>query len=106
MSQRCRPGVWEDSNLYSAFLNQIFNPLSVILSPVMLFVSPGLVIFTVVFLCLLLSLPSEGPVGGLVYGYGEDDLNQTENLEEKVSGDEDSRESNSVSITITALCHH
>ncbi|XP_035468480.1 SAP30-binding protein isoform X2 [Scophthalmus maximus] len=39
-----------------------------------------------------------GLSGGLVYGYGEDDLNRTEDIDDKVSGDEDSRESNSVSI--------
>ncbi|XP_072229464.1 SAP30-binding protein isoform X2 [Leuresthes tenuis] len=33
--------------------------------------------------------------GGLVYGYGEDDLNRTEDIDDKESGDEDSRESNS-----------
>ncbi|XP_074519658.1 SAP30-binding protein isoform X4 [Halichoeres trimaculatus] len=38
---------------------------------------------------------TEGPRGGLVYGYGDDDLNRTEDVEDKVSGDEDSRESNS-----------
>ncbi|XP_074519657.1 SAP30-binding protein isoform X3 [Halichoeres trimaculatus] len=38
---------------------------------------------------------AEGPRGGLVYGYGDDDLNRTEDVEDKVSGDEDSRESNS-----------
>eukprot|EP00064_Thunnus_orientalis_P013604 superscaffoldBa00002246_g13643 len=32
---------------------------------------------------------------GLVYSYGDDDLNRTEDVEDKVSGDEDSRESNS-----------
>uniref|UniRef100_UPI0037E8FB58 SAP30-binding protein isoform X2 n=1 Tax=Semicossyphus pulcher TaxID=241346 RepID=UPI0037E8FB58 len=36
-----------------------------------------------------------GQVGGLVYGYGDDDLNRTEDAYEKASGDEDSRESNS-----------
>ncbi|AWP17265.1 SAP30-binding protein isoform 2 [Scophthalmus maximus] len=36
-----------------------------------------------------------GLSGGLVYGYGEDDLNRTEDIDDKVSGDEDSRESNS-----------
>ncbi|XP_063749998.1 SAP30-binding protein isoform X4 [Eleginops maclovinus] len=39
-----------------------------------------------------------GRVGGLVYSYGDDDLNRTEDAEDKVSGDEESRESNSVSI--------
>ncbi|KAM9716777.1 SAP30-binding protein isoform 1-T1 [Menidia menidia] len=38
---------------------------------------------------------SGGHAGGLVYGYGEDDLNRTEDVEDKVSGDEDSRDSNS-----------
>ncbi|KAK2820913.1 hypothetical protein Q5P01_023872 [Channa striata] len=39
---------------------------------------------------------TEGHVGGLVYGYGgDDDLNRTEDADEKASGDEDSRESNS-----------
>ncbi|XP_038591368.1 SAP30-binding protein isoform X2 [Micropterus salmoides] len=36
-----------------------------------------------------------GSGGGLVYSYGDDDLNRTEDVEEKGSGDEDSRESNS-----------
>uniref|UniRef100_H3D1S5 SAP30 binding protein n=1 Tax=Tetraodon nigroviridis TaxID=99883 RepID=H3D1S5_TETNG len=36
-----------------------------------------------------------GPGGSLVYSYGEDDLNRTEGPDEKESGDEDSRESNS-----------
>ncbi|KAM4525797.1 SAP30-binding protein isoform X2 [Fundulus heteroclitus] len=36
-----------------------------------------------------------GRVGGLVYGYGEDDLNRTEDVEDKESGNEDSRDSNS-----------
>ncbi|XP_022598873.1 SAP30-binding protein isoform X2 [Seriola dumerili] len=36
-----------------------------------------------------------GRGGGLVYSYDEDDLNRTEDVEDKVSGDEDSRESNS-----------
>lgn len=44
------------------------------------------------------SCPSPGGHAGLVYSYGEDDLNRTEDVEDKVSGDEDSRESNSVSI--------
>lgn len=38
---------------------------------------------------------SGGHVGGLVYSYGDDDLNRTENPEEQESADEDSRESNS-----------
>ncbi|XP_060883431.1 SAP30-binding protein isoform X2 [Labrus mixtus] len=38
---------------------------------------------------------AEVHIGGLVYGYGDDDLNRTEDGEEKVSIDEDSRESNS-----------
>lgn len=42
--------------------------------------------------------PTEGRAGGLVYGYGDDDLNRTEEIDNKLSGDEDSRESNSVSI--------
>lgn len=33
-----------------------------------------------------------------MYSYGDDDLNRTEGPDEKDSGDEDSRESNSVSI--------
>lgn len=33
-----------------------------------------------------------------MYSYGDDDLNRTEGPHEKESGDEDSRESNSVSI--------
>lgn len=33
-----------------------------------------------------------------MYSYGDDDLNRTEGPDEKESGDEDSRESNSVSI--------
>ncbi|XP_026207151.1 SAP30-binding protein isoform X2 [Anabas testudineus] len=36
-----------------------------------------------------------GHGSGLVYGYDEDDLNRTEDADDKVSGDEDSRESNS-----------
>ncbi|CAG5911758.1 unnamed protein product [Menidia menidia] len=40
-------------------------------------------------------MASGGHAGGLVYGYGEDDLNRTEDVEDKVSGDEDSRDSNS-----------
>uniref|UniRef100_A0A146P5D2 SAP30-binding protein n=1 Tax=Fundulus heteroclitus TaxID=8078 RepID=A0A146P5D2_FUNHE len=36
-----------------------------------------------------------GRVGGLVYGYGEDDLNRTEDVEDKESGNQDSRDSNS-----------
>ncbi|KAM9424677.1 LOW QUALITY PROTEIN: SAP30-binding protein [Pholidichthys leucotaenia] len=36
-----------------------------------------------------------GRGGGLVYSYGEDDLNRTENAGDKLSADEDSRESNS-----------
>lgn len=35
-----------------------------------------------------------------MYSYGDDDLNRTEGPEEKESGDEDSRESNSVSISL------
>ncbi|CAK6976438.1 SAP30-binding protein isoform X1 [Scomber scombrus] len=35
------------------------------------------------------------PTVGLVYGYDQDDLNRTEDIEDKVIGDEDSRESNS-----------
>ncbi|XP_041672509.1 SAP30-binding protein isoform X2 [Cheilinus undulatus] len=38
---------------------------------------------------------TEGRGGGLVYGYGDDDLNRTEEGEDKASADEDSRESNS-----------
>ena len=34
-----------------------------------------------------------------MYSYGEDDLNQTEHADDKESGDEDSRDSNSVSIS-------
>ncbi|KAL3046015.1 hypothetical protein OYC64_004095 [Pagothenia borchgrevinki] len=44
--------------------------------------------------------PAGGRVGGLVYSYGDDDLNRTEDAEDKVSGDEESRESNSLSIDI------
>ncbi|KAK5880755.1 hypothetical protein CesoFtcFv8_021633 [Champsocephalus esox] len=44
--------------------------------------------------------PRGGRVGGLVYSYGDDDLNRTEDAEDKVSGDEESRESNSLSIDI------
>ncbi|XP_032358819.1 SAP30-binding protein [Etheostoma spectabile] len=36
-----------------------------------------------------------GRVAGLVYSYGEDDLNRTEGPNDKVSGDEGSRDSNS-----------
>ncbi|XP_034426588.1 SAP30-binding protein [Hippoglossus hippoglossus] len=36
-----------------------------------------------------------GHAVGLVYGYGDDDLNRTEDIEDKISRDEDSRESNS-----------
>ncbi|XP_062234935.1 SAP30-binding protein isoform X3 [Platichthys flesus] len=36
-----------------------------------------------------------GPGVALVYGYGDDDLNRTEDIEDKISRDEDSRESNS-----------
>ncbi|XP_011616822.1 SAP30-binding protein isoform X2 [Takifugu rubripes] len=36
-----------------------------------------------------------GPGGSLVYSYGDDDLNRTEGPDEKESGDEESRESNS-----------
>lgn len=43
-------------------------------------------------------LSAEGRGGGLVYGYGDDDLIRTEAADDKGSGDEDSRESNSVSI--------
>lgn len=35
-----------------------------------------------------------------MYSYGDDDLNRTEGPEEKESGEEDSRESNSVSISL------
>lgn len=35
-----------------------------------------------------------------MYGYGDDDLNRTAGAVDKVSEDEDSRESNSVSISI------
>uniref|UniRef100_A0A3Q1F4G6 SAP30 binding protein n=1 Tax=Acanthochromis polyacanthus TaxID=80966 RepID=A0A3Q1F4G6_9TELE len=37
-----------------------------------------------------------GRGGGLVYGYGDDDLNRTEDIDDKESVDEDSRESNSI----------
>uniref|UniRef100_A0A3P8U282 SAP30 binding protein n=1 Tax=Amphiprion percula TaxID=161767 RepID=A0A3P8U282_AMPPE len=37
-----------------------------------------------------------GRAGGLVYGYGDDDLNRTEDIDDKESLDEDSRESNSI----------
>uniref|UniRef100_A0A3B3XXW8 SAP30 binding protein n=1 Tax=Poecilia mexicana TaxID=48701 RepID=A0A3B3XXW8_9TELE len=40
---------------------------------------------------------SGGHIGGLVYGYGDDDLNRTEDVEDKGSGNEDSRDSNSAS---------
>ncbi|MED6257772.1 hypothetical protein ATANTOWER_031097 [Ataeniobius toweri] len=36
-----------------------------------------------------------GQGGGLVYGYGEDDLNRTEDVEDKGSVNEDSQDSNS-----------
>lgn len=49
----------------------------------------------------LSSCPSQGGHGsGLVYDYDEDDLNRTEDAGDKASGDEDSRESNSVSIWV------
>lgn len=48
-------------------------------------------------LCLASCLLSEVQ-GGLVYGYGDDELNRTVSAVDKVSEDEDSRESNSVSI--------
>lgn len=35
-----------------------------------------------------------------MYSYGDDDLNRTEGPDEKESGDEESRESNSVSISL------
>lgn len=35
-----------------------------------------------------------------MYSYGDDDLNRTEGPDEKESGDEDSRETNSVSISL------
>lgn len=35
-----------------------------------------------------------------MYSYGDDDLNRTEGADEKESGDEDSRESNSVSMSL------
>ncbi|XP_054913419.1 SAP30-binding protein [Poeciliopsis prolifica] len=38
---------------------------------------------------------SGGLVGGLVYCYGDDDLNRTEDVEDKASGNEDSHDSNS-----------
>lgn len=44
-----------------------------------------------------------GRVAGLVYSYGDDDLNRTENIEDQESADEDSRESNSVSVWILSL---
>lgn len=51
--------------------------------------------------CLFLSILSlGGRGGGLVYSYGDDDLNRTEGVDDKGSGDEDSRESNSVSIGV------
>lgn len=43
-------------------------------------------------------LLSEVQGGGLVYGYGDDDLNRPVAGDDKVSEDEDSRESISVSI--------
>uniref|UniRef100_A0A3B5KZF7 SAP30 binding protein n=1 Tax=Xiphophorus couchianus TaxID=32473 RepID=A0A3B5KZF7_9TELE len=42
--------------------------------------------------------PEPEDSGGLVYGYGDDDLNRTEDVQDKVSGNEDSRDSNSVSV--------
>uniref|UniRef100_A0A8C6SH75 SAP30 binding protein n=1 Tax=Neogobius melanostomus TaxID=47308 RepID=A0A8C6SH75_9GOBI len=41
---------------------------------------------------------SESRVGGLVYGYGDDDLNKTADAAEKVFANEDSGESNSVTL--------
>lgn len=53
------------------------------------------------FISVMPSCPSPVvPSGGLVYSYDQDDLNRTEDIEDKVSADEDSRESNSVSIKI------
>lgn len=45
-------------------------------------------------------LPLEVQGGSLVYSYGDDDLNRTVGAEDKVSEDEDSRDSISVSIWI------
>ena len=50
------------------------------------------------FVSSYMSLGGRG--GSLVYGYGDEELNRTEAPVEKVSGDEDSIESNSVSISI------
>uniref|UniRef100_A0A3Q0SJC5 SAP30 binding protein n=1 Tax=Amphilophus citrinellus TaxID=61819 RepID=A0A3Q0SJC5_AMPCI len=44
--------------------------------------------------------PEPEESGGLVYSYGDDDLNRTENPEDQESADEDSRESNSVSAHV------
>lgn len=43
---------------------------------------------------------SLGRGGGLVYGYGDDDLTRIEDPDDKVSGDEESGESISVSIWV------
>lgn len=57
-------------------------------------------------LCVLIPVPlsSAGRGGGLVSSsYGDYDLNRTENVGDKVYGDEDSGESNSVSILGSGL---
>lgn len=52
-----------------------------------------------VYLCSsIFSCLSLGRGGGLVYGYGDDDLTRIEDPDDKVSGDEESGESISVSI--------
>lgn len=59
----------------------------------------GLPLLTVMLflnVCLFLSLGG----GGLVYGYGDDDLNRSEVVDIHQSGDEDSRDSNSVSSSV------
>ena len=52
-------------------------------------------------ICSCLSL---GRGGGLVYGYGDDDLTRIEDPDDKVSGDEESGESISVSIWAVKFC--
>lgn len=53
------------------------------------------------FVSSYVSLGGRG--GSLVYGYGDEDLNRTEGPVDKGSGDEDSIESNSVSISVQSL---
>lgn len=56
------------------------------------------------FLSCVSSYPwPRGRGGGLVYSYGEDDLNRTEDVDDKLYEDEDSRESNSVSIEFITI---